>query len=101
MRDQAGRHVEQIEFMTPHLIVYNMERLDDGTIIDGKFGLVDKMDYYTEDGSFIPFGEVEVEEGCMNFNGTQVEVTTDEEKTETTLENLMKHIPIINSNDVN
>ena len=65
MRDQAGRPVKQIEFMTPHLIVYNMERLDDGTIIDGKFGLVEMMDYYIEDGSFIPFGDIEIEEGCL------------------------------------
>ena len=101
MRDQAGRPVKQIEFMTPHLIVYNMERLDDGTIIDGKFGLVEMMDYYIEDGSFIPFGDIEIEEGCMNFNGTQVEVTTDTEKSESTLANLMKHIPIVNQNDVN
>ena len=101
MRDRAGRPIKQIEFMTPHLIVYNMERLDDGTIIDGKFGLVDMMDYYTEDGSSIPFGEVEVEDGCMNFNGTQVEVTTDEEKSESTLANLMKHIPIVNKDEVN
>ena len=105
MRDQAGRAVKQIEFMTPHLIVYNMERLDDGTIIDGKFGLVEMMDYYIEDGKedgkFIPFGEVEVEDGYMNFNGTQVEVTTDEEKSELTLANLMKNIPLVNKDEIN
>ena len=48
MRDQSGEPVNSIEFMTPHLIVYNTERLEDGTIIDGRFGLVSMMDYYNE-----------------------------------------------------
>ena len=101
MRDQSGEPVNSIEFMTPHLIVYNTERLEDGTIIDGRFGLVSMMDYYNEAGDMLQFEQVEVEEGCLNFKGNAIEIETDPEDTEETLKQLISKIPIVNNEELN
>ena len=101
MRDQSGEPVNSIEFMTPHLIVYNTERLEDGTIIDGRFGLVSMMDYYNEAGDMLQFEQVEVEEDCLNFNGNSIKISTDPEETEEKLKRYIKRIPIVTNEELN
>lgn len=56
------------------LIVFNLEQLEDGQIVDGRFALAEKVDFLDKEGNSISHTDILAQEEII-FNGQKIKIS--------------------------
>ena len=56
------------------LVVYDLETLEDGQVVDGRFALAEKLDFLDKEGNSIPHTDVLAQEEIL-FHGQKIKIS--------------------------
>jgi hypothetical protein len=82
------------------LIVFNLETLEDGQVIDGRFALAEKVDFLDKEGNLIPHIDILAQEEII-FHGQKVKISPSGPKLEAQIAKIIEAIEIPTKGNMN
>ena len=82
------------------LIVFNLETLEDGQVIDGRFALAEKVDFLDKEGNSIPHTDVIAQEEII-FNGETIKISPSGPELEARIAKIIEAIEIPTKTNMN
>ena len=96
-----GEIVKELNMVTNRLVIFNLEQLDDGTIIDGKFSIPKYVNFLGHDNQLISWEKL-VEETLFVWNNQEFEIKNCEDPQVTRELNLIiSQLPLFQDLDKN
>ena len=82
------------------LVVFNLEQLEDGQIIDGRFALAEKVEFLDKSGNTIPHTDILAQEEIL-FHGQMIKISPTGPELEAKIAKIVDAIEIPNKYNMN
>jgi len=99
--ESSGKPILTLDVLSDGLCVYDLERTEDGTVLDGRFNTPENISFYGIDNDLIPWS-VLVLEGNIQFQEKNFTIKSMKDPlVEDEIFNIIQRIPVPDITDIN